>query len=73
MRVSEIIKSQDTGARIVRLRHERSARRRADALSRLSQAVEEIKSTFGSDPATEEFVSALTHIVGQLRERHGGR
>lgn len=72
MRVSEIMKSTDRNARIVRVRHERSARRRADALSRLASAVEGLQGVFGEDPEAKQAVVALTRIVGQLRSRYRG-
>ena len=75
MRISEIIKNTETtdrNARIVRVRHERSARRQTDALSRLAQAVEEAQTTFGDDPEMKQAVAALTKIIGQMQHRYRG-
>ena len=74
-RVSEIIKgveSEDSTSRISQIRQQRRSRRCADAMTRLSEAAEELQALMGDDPEIKETLGEILERVSSLQKSTRG-
>lgn len=77
MRLSEIVKGTDATRRIVKLRTDRTARRRADLLQKLDGCVTELRQmssgvTASDDLELEVAVADVSSAVDRLKAVFGG-
>ena len=73
MKISEIVKGTDVSSRIVKFRHSRSGRRRADLLATITQAAEELRGLSRGTRVSEGVdinaeLDALVHAAKRLKK-----